>query len=148
MANMRWTTEQYAEYQRRAAEEARLATARARPARSDAALGRTKAGRMNKTEARYAQQLEVERLAGVIRWWGFEAITVRLADGCRLTPDFAVEDVDGRLQLREVKGSLRMIRDDARVKLKVAAEYLPWPVYLVVPQKGGGWIVDRIGGRA
>ena len=33
------------------------------------ALGRMKAGTMNKTEARFAQLLECERIKGVVQWW-------------------------------------------------------------------------------
>jgi hypothetical protein len=116
--------------------------------RPDGALGRMAAGRMNETESRYAQHLDAERHAGRVLWWRFEGITLLLADRCRLTPDFAVLAAEGQMELHEVKGSLRMIRDDALVKLKVAAAQYPLRVLVVTPQRGGGWVQQTIGGEA
>ena len=44
------------------------------------ALGRLKAGQMNKTEERFAQMLELERYAGRVKWWKFEGIKLMLAN--------------------------------------------------------------------
>lgn len=103
------------------------------------ALGRLKAGQMNKTEAAYAQHLELLRIAGTIAWYKFEGIKLRLADNTFYTPDFAVMLADGLIEMQEVKG---FWQDDARVKIKVAAEIYPFRFVAVRPQAkkhGGGW---------
>lgn len=80
--------------------------------------------RMNKTEVRYALRLEARRAAGEIVEFAFEAITLRLADGVRYTPDFLVVYGDHVLGLEEVKGAY--VREDARIKFRVAVEQFPW----------------------
>jgi len=104
-----------------------------------AALGRMKAGKMNKTEAAYAAHLEGLKAAGEIQWYRFEGIKLRLSDNCFLTVDFAVMTADGWLEMREVKG---FYTDDAKVKMKVASEMYPFIFILVRPRAkkhGGGW---------
>lgn len=106
------------------------------------ALGRMKAGVMNKTEAAYAASLEARRHAGEVAWYLFEGIKYRLADNTFYTPDFAVMLADGSLEAHEVKG---FWQDDARVKIKVAAERFPVRFIAVraLPKKaGGGWEVE------
>lgn len=103
------------------------------------AKGRLRAGVMNGTEAAYAQTLEMRRRAGDVAWFKFEGVTLKLADGCRYTPDFAVMLADGTLEMHEVKG---FWTDDARVKIKVAAESFPMrfiAVYKQTKSLGGGW---------
>lgn len=81
--------------------------------------------RRNKTEARYADEILDPRVATKIiqRYW-FEGIKLRLADGATFyTPDYLVELTDGTLECHEVKG---FWRDDARVKIKVAASMYPF----------------------
>ena len=103
------------------------------------ALGRMKAGVMNATEAAYEKVLAAQLAAGEIDWYVFEGITLKLADGCRYTPDFMVMKADGSLEAHEVKGYWT---DDARVKIKVAAEKFPLKfiaVYKQPKKDGGGW---------
>ncbi len=103
------------------------------------ALGRLKTGEMNKTEAAYAGHLELRRRAGEVEAVWFEGITLKLAEGCRYTPDFLVMLADGRLEAHEVKG---FWTDDARVKIKVAASKFPFRFVALkaLPRKaGGGW---------
>lgn len=106
------------------------------PARSLARQRRTAAERMNKTEAAYAQHLDLLQRAGLIRSWRFEAITLKLADGTRYTPDFLVEVYDRTPELHEVKG---FWRDDALVKYRVAAELFPMFRFRVVRRKSHEW---------
>jgi hypothetical protein len=87
------------------------------------ALGRLKSGAMNKTEAEYAAVLELEKHAGLILWYRFEGIKLRLADNTFITIDFPVMRADGLLEMREVKG---FWTDDARAKTKIAAEMYPF----------------------
>lgn len=106
------------------------------------ALGRLKAGVMNATEAAYAAELELLRIAGDVAWYKFEGIKLRLADACFYTPDFAVMLANGEMQIHEVKGARAIFQDDAKVKIKVAAEIYPFKFFAIFPRKkrdGGGW---------
>lgn len=98
------------------------------PLRRLQALGRLKAGAMNKTEAAYAALLEARRQAGEIVWWAFEPFKIRLADRTFYDVDFGVMLADGSLQVHEVKGGFAT--DDALVKIKVAAEHFPAAFFL------------------
>ncbi|ALD93483.1 hypothetical protein CR3_4301 [Cupriavidus gilardii CR3] len=106
------------------------------------ALGRLKTGAMNKTEQAYARHLDLRRQAGEVLWFRFEGMKLRLADNTFYTPDFAVMAADGQLECHEVKG---FWTDDARVKIKVAAEQYPL-TFLAVKAKakkdGGGWAIE------
>ena len=77
---------------------------------------------MNKTEFDWFLELDALRKAGEVQWYGFEAVTLKLAHATRYTPDFAVLWADGSMSMDEVKG---FWRDDARVKIKVAARLFP-----------------------
>ena len=110
--------------------------------RSLQALGRLKSGTMNATETRYAEHLDAERHHGRIAWFKFEGVKLRLADACFYSPDFAVCRADGAIEMHEVKG---MWTDDARVKIKVAAEMYPFKFVAIRAQSkkaGGGWAVE------
>lgn len=107
------------------------------------ALGRLKTGERNKTEAAYEQLLTSLLHAGEILWFKFEGLKLRLADNTFYTPDFSVMTATGVMEMHEVKG---FWQDDARAKIKVAAELYPFP-FLAVRAKakkdGGGWDVER-----
>lgn len=102
------------------------------------ALGRLKAGAMNKTEAAYALTLKARQSAGEILWWRFEGLKLRLADLTFYTPDFAVMTREGFIECHEVKG---FWTDDARVKVKVAADQYPFR-FLAIKRGKGGWEVE------
>lgn len=99
------------------------------------ALGRLKTGVMNKTEEAYAQHLELQKNAGVVLWYRFEGIKLRLADNTFYTVDFPLMLSNGELEMHECKG---FWRDDARVKIKVAAEMYPFR-FKAVQRDGRGW---------
>jgi hypothetical protein len=106
------------------------------------ALGRLKTGAMNKTEAAYDSDLRDAQSLGDILWYRFEGLKLRLADNTFYTPDFAVMARDGVMECHEVKG---FWRDDARAKIKIAAEMYPFrfKAVQVQPKKhGGGWKVE------
>ena len=103
------------------------------------AMGRMKAGSMNKTEAEYAQMLEMRKRAGEIAWYAFESMKLRLADNTFYSPDFTVMLANGALEQHEVKG---FWTDDARVKIKVAASLFPFPFFAIKKLKGGAWEVE------
>jgi hypothetical protein len=106
------------------------------------ALGRLKTGERNKTEAAYELLLQQMQAAGEVLWFAFEGVKLRLADNTFYTPDFAVMLSSGVMEMHEVKG---FWHDDARVKIKVAAELYPFRFLAAVPQKkkdGGGWAIE------
>lgn len=105
------------------------------PARA-AVRPRHQRGEMNRLEARYAEYLEARRLAGEIHQWWFEALTLKLADDCRYTADFLVQLPDGTLELHETKGHWR---DDAKVKVRLAAKLFPFRIVAARWSKRGGW---------
>lgn len=100
---------------------------------------------MNKTEQAYAQQLELRLRAGEIAWYRFEGIKLRLADNCFLTVDFAVMEASGQLVMIDVKGSRAIFCDDAKVKMKVAADTYPFAFRVVYPKpaRAGGWEIEE-----
>lgn len=107
------------------------------------ALGRLKVGQMNKTEAAYGQHLEALRAAGEVAWFKFEGVKLRLADNTFYTADFAVMRTDGAMELHEVKG---FWQDDARVKIKVAADLYPFRFIAIkakTKKEGGGWALEE-----
>lgn len=77
-------------------------------------------GGMNKSEAWFLDWLRADPENMVIR---YEPIKLRLADRTYYTPDFLVIRGDGAVVFHEVKGGFW--EDDARVKIKVAAETYP-----------------------
>lgn len=102
---------------------------------------RRQPGTMNKLEQRYSQQLELERMAGEIKAWYFEAIALRIGQRCFWHPDFLVIMPDDTIQLRDTKGH---VKDDALVKAKSIASKFPFPVFHVKWIKKQ-WQVRRIG---
>lgn len=98
---------------------------------------------MNKTEAAYAATLEQRRTAGEVAWFKFEGLKLRLADNTFYTPDFFVMLADGGLEAHEVKGHWV---DDARAKIKIAADMYPMRFIAIRPKPkkdGGGWAVEE-----
>lgn len=110
------------------------------------ALGRLKSGERNKTEAAYETFLEEQKQLGEVLWYKFEAMTFKLANDTRYTPDFIVMLSNGEIECREIKGSKAIFMCDAKVKIKVAAEMFPFRFIAVfpIPKKlGGGWRVEE-----
>lgn len=97
----------------------------------------TDESKLNKTERAYLEHLRAEGHA----WIGVQNITLKLADDTRYTPDFWLIDGEGLLCAREVKG---FFRDDAKVKVKVAARQFPFARFSVVYRKGTGWSTEVV----
>lgn len=108
----------------------------------DFALGRLKPGTMNKTEAAYALVLDGRQHHREILWHRFEGIKLRLADNTFYTPDFAVMAADNVLEMHEVKG---FWRDDARAKIKIAADQYPFRFVALTARskKAGGGFAEE-----
>ncbi len=87
---------------------------------------------LNKSEAAYLGYLRAQRFV----WIGVQNLTLKLADRCRYTPDFIVLCANGQLQAHEVKG---YFRDDAKVKLKVAARTFRFIEFILVRKTKTGW---------
>jgi hypothetical protein len=117
------------------------------PFRRARAFPRQQPGTMNRTEAEYASVLESRKLAGEIVGWRYEAYKLRLADNTHYTPDFVVQLTTGEIELHETKACTAagkfLCQDDAKVKIKVAAEQYPEFRFIMcgkLPRKcGGGW---------
>lgn len=87
---------------------------------------------LNKTEAEFLVKLRADKWP----WIGVQAVKLRLASNkCTYTPDFITVD-DGVIVAWEVKG---FWRDDARVKIKVAAKEYPFIRFVAVTKTKSGW---------
>lgn len=105
-------------------------------------LGRLKPGEMNKTERAYSEQLDLLLAAHEIKWYKFEGMKFRLADNTFYTPDFIVMNKLNEIEVHEVKGSMAIFQEDAKVKIKVAASLYPFKFMAIFPRlkkNGGGW---------
>ena len=109
-------------------------------------------GDMNATESKFAELLEVRRLTGEIAGWWFEPMAFRLADRTTYTPDFMVLLNDGTLELIDTKvywhgkgGKKGRAgwEEDARVKVKIAAEMYPLFTFKGAVLKDGAWIYEE-----
>ena len=94
--------------------------------------------KMNKLETRYADELKMLKLAGEITDYVFEPMGLNLAPGlkCFYYPDFLVIYKD-RFEFHETKG---FCRDDALVKIKVAAKLFPWFRFKMIFYTKRQWI--------
>jgi hypothetical protein len=110
--------------------------------------GRHESGKMNKSETAFSIYLEIQRAAGEVRGWKFEAVKLKLADNTYFIPDFNVEMANGDLVMVEVKRLWKgrtspHWEDDARVKIKVAAElWRGWFSFYGVHWDGGQWVYE------
>lgn len=115
--------------------------------------GRTqpKRGIMNKTESAYALFLDQLKVVGQVQAYRFESITLKLAEGCRYTPDFEVTTVGKPVALHEVKLRWRTAKQrgpnmeaDARVKLLTAAKIYPEFDFVLAWFDGCTWHTEPI----
>lgn len=95
----------------------------------------------SKLEARYAGHLEALQHTGEIREFRHESITLTLANRCRFTPDFHVLLPDGRHEFREVKG---WAREDAIIKIRVAARLYRWARFILITRPKGEWVEREV----
>jgi len=134
---LRWTEEQLTAHRKRTSVPAVPAL--------PVAIGTVREPAMNKTEAEYAAMLQTRTTQGEILWWRYEAVTLKLADNTRYTPDFLVMRADGSLEIHETKGGF--VREDGWVKLKIAAALFPFRFFLCQKQAkkaGGGWRIKMV----
>lgn len=101
---------------------------------------------MNKTEALFLAHLQAT-FPGA--WIEREPVALKLGNGVRYNPDFLVHLPENygahtqQLTAYEVKGHMR---DDAAVKIKVAASKFPFIRFVLVwrSSRAGGWAMQTI----
>jgi hypothetical protein len=99
----------------------------------------TDEAKLNKTER--ARLSYLSRLPNVQRLHT-QALTLKLAHDCRLTPDFFYLDTDQkRFVAEDVKG---FQREDALIKMKVAARMFPEFAFQIVFKAKDGWTVKEV----
>ena len=107
---------------------------------------------MNKTEAAYADRLDLLQVAGELIAWSFQPERLRLSyasvpgekkssGGAFYTPDFRVVMSDRSIEFHEVKGFWRTA---AKVRIRVAADLHPMYRFVVVMKVKGGFSVEAI----
>ncbi|WP_241159701.1 hypothetical protein [Desulfovibrio sp. ZJ200] len=96
----------------------------------------------NGLEAAYAQYLEGLLSSGKILFWMFERVRLTLARKTTYLPDFFVVRADGSAEFHETKG---FWRDDARAKIKIAAQEFPCFGFVAVQRNKdtGAWEFER-----
>lgn len=144
---MRFTEEEFNQLQARQAKSKSPVPKQSTSKAKLHALGRKKKGEMNATEAKFANYLRGLEITGEILWWRHEGIKLQLADNTTLNVDFNVMYADGLLVMIDVKGAKAIIEEDAKVKMKVAAEQFPFVFRYAFPRQkkdGGGWIFEEI----
>lgn len=104
-------------------------------------------GKMNKTEAKWADHLNSLISAGkVVRYW-FEPFGLRLSHPAKgqplsYTPDFLVLENDGTTFVDDVKG--RHIDEAAYVRVRAAAEQFSLWRFRIVQLAGTQWTIREI----
>lgn len=93
--------------------------------------------KLNKTERAWLSELRIRNP----KFLGIQAMTFKLGDDCRYTPDFIEISQEDKFIAWEVKG---FMRDDALVKLKVAARMFPFLDFYVVKRIKGSWETKKI----
>ncbi|WP_024709842.1 hypothetical protein [Martelella sp. AD-3] len=148
---MRWTEDDYNQImsRRKAGSATEALPAAGQPSAAAKgklqALGRLAPGKMNKTEARFASHLDALMTSGDLLCWRFEAIKLMLAKNTTITVDFATLPASGLLTMIDVKGSKAIYTDDARAKMKIAADIFPFVFQVAYPkEKGVGWVIETI----
>ena len=97
---------------------------------------------LNKLETAFLGHLEARKMGELLT----QAITLKIANGCRYTPDFVEVRHGLGMRAYEVKG---FMRDDAAVKIKVAAARFPWIEFFLAtrPKRAGEWRIERVYGE-
>lgn len=103
------------------------------------AKGINKSPYKNNTEAAYAMHLKILKECGEIKWFLYEGINLKLAEGAHYRCDFAVMLANNELEFHEVKG---FWREAAKVRIKVASSLFPFR-FIAVKKTKGGWIIEE-----
>lgn len=112
---------------------------------------------MNRTEARFwREQVWPAVTAGEVQWWAFEGLKFRLGKNLLYIPDFDILQSDGALWCVDTKGTWGGTRkhpeqyagwkEDARVKIRAAADQYPWVRFFGAHKTKGRsptWIYEK-----
>ena len=99
----------------------------------------------SKLEASYELYLSALKHAGEIQHYWYHPLTVKLPGGIRYTPDFMIWPNDGKVQIHECKGSLKMKNArDGITRLKIAAGVFRCFDFRLVMRSRGKWEVSTI----
>lgn len=90
----------------------------------------------SKLEAAYASVLKARQYVGEVKAYWHHPFRLSLATKCSYQPDFMLLFPDGHIEVHEVKG---YAREDAIVKLKVAARIFSLFTFILVTRKEGLW---------
>lgn len=93
----------------------------------------------NGLEREYGKLLEEMKRNGEIVDYFFEGMTLKLADDCRYTPDYLVVYPD-HFECHETKG---FWREDARIKIKVAAKSYPYFIFKAIRLEKSEWKIEE-----
>lgn len=95
---------------------------------------------LNKLEQAWLEVLRRRMNDGAVRHIGIQDHGLKIGDHCRYHPDFMTIDTEGQITFWETKG---FMRDDAQVKIKVAARTFPFYRFVLVKRRtkaqGGGF---------
>lgn len=136
---VRWTEAELKAHEQRlvAGDAGRVVTPRPLP---------VERGYRSKTEASFAQWLDIQKMAGQIGGWQYEEVRLRLAAGKTYVPDFlvlCVGFVGNFSHFAEVKGRKGAgfySRDLGKLKIAMAARLFPWWDFRVYwPGDRGEW---------
>ena len=101
---------------------------------------------MNSTERKYCEMLSFRKAAGEIVDYVWEPFKLILVHGVKKArnemsykPDFLVVMKD-RFEVHEVKG---FWQEDARLKIKMAADQFRWFKFVAVTLKGKKWVYEE-----
>jgi hypothetical protein len=114
----------------------------------------------SREERSYAELLERRRLAGEVRRWRYQPVSLRLGARLWYRPDFGVLMADRTWELHEVKGGkleagpdgaercVPYTREDAAVKIRAAASAFPWWRFVLAwrwpARRGGAWCTREV----
>lgn len=94
-------------------------------------------------EQEYRAVLQARKQAGEVTEIWYEPFAMTLADGVRYRPDFMVWRKDGVIEIHEVKGWSRNVRDGL-TRLKWAAQRFPCYEWYLVRKVGRTWAQERL----
>lgn len=108
---------------------------------------RRKPGEMTRPEVAYEAHLQSRHRTGEVAWYGYERTKLKLADNTFFSPDFTLLLADGTIEHHEVKGRKNRkeggdtfwCEEDAKLKIKVAAEQHPYVFCIVWQNRDGSW---------
>lgn len=99
----------------------------------------------SKLEASYELYLSALKHAGEIQAFWYHPLTLKLPGGVRYTPDFMVWPNEGKVQIHECKGSLKMKNArDGITRLKISAGSFVCFDFKLVYQKKGQWEIGDV----